>query len=862
MPTPLLTSKLVVPTPRPDLVTRARLIERLTQGLDRKLTLVSAPAGFGKSMLLAEWAAGVSRPVAWLSLDGSDNDLARFVRYLVAALQTMDTSIGQEVQALSPPLQAAALEEPLTLLLNELGEAGPLLLVLDDYHFITAEAIHGILMFLIEHLPSGIHLAIATRADPPLPLARLRGRGELRELRAPDLQFTIEETQAFFSDTMHLQLHPENSAALQTRTEGWIAGLQLAGLSLQGREDATEFVAAFAGSHRYILDYLIDEVLSRQPEDVQSFLLHTCILNRLTGPLCDAVANGGGGADGQGMLADLDSANLFTIPLDDERRWYRYHHLFADSLQAQLRRNDPDLVPELHRRAADWYASNGFLPEAVEHVLQTDDPEYAAVLIERTALDLQARTEFSTVRRWLDALPADVVEHHPSLCIFYGWTLIDSGEMENAKRWVDRASDAELPRHLRYLRAGLRAMLGRARGEPWQPNQFTAELAVDAGSMLETDILDEQLRAYLAVLTTFELAEALKMRGRLRQAIQTYRDTLHRVERIEPDARLLSIRGLAELGLGALLYEQNDLAATERHVTDGIELARRGLNERTVAVGYLVLAMVRRAQDRSAEGIQLLDRAQKWGFPEMILHVKAQRTRIARLQGDRGSLANWAEGYQASVGPGAPKHKPAEILPGFADLTHVRALLGLGRIDEAMPLIENLLEHAQATDQTRHTLELLVLKAEGMQARGETSQALDAFEQALVIGEPEGFVRTFVDEGASISNLLLAGREQLSRVGGTYIETLLEALGLHVGDTASPGAGVPIAVGQSLVEPLTARELEVLQLLEAGLHNSEIAERLVVSLGTVKRHTGNIYSKLGVESRTQALARARHLGLL
>jgi LuxR family maltose regulon positive regulatory protein len=851
----LLRTKLSIPPPRPDRVERSRLVERLTAALDRRLTLVSAPAGFGKTTLLAEWVGSCGRPVAWLSLDPGDNDPVRFLTYLVAAVQTIDGDLSHN--AATHPVQGDMLGEQLTVLLNQVSQMGPFILVLDDYHRISAEVVHGALAFLLEHVPSGVHLAIATRADPPLPLARLRVRSQLCEVRARDLQFTVEEAHAFLNSTMGLQVDAGVSTMLQVRTEGWVAGLQLAGLSLQGREDAEEFIAAFAGTHRHILDYLIEEVLSRQPQEIQNFLLRTSILSRLTGPLCHTVAGTPGTPDGQAVLETLEAANLFTIPLDDERCWYRYHHLFADCLQAQLRRTAPELLPKLHHRAAEWYAANSRTVEAVDHALQSGHPDEAARLIEEVALELLAQSRHATVRHWLEALPKDVLERQPSLCVFYGWILLEAFDAA-ATQWLDVPEDTDLPSHLRFLRTALRARLSWLHGEPGQIKPFASEALTDQGPFPEADVPDPRVRAYLTLYACAQIGEALRLQGQLRQAVQIYRDVLQRVDHIERDARVLSALSFAEMGLGRLLYEQNDLRSAEHHLTGGIELARRGHNEQYESWGYMFLPPVRQAQNRGAEALDLVDRAERSarqrGLPAEVLWCTSQRTRLACIQGDLDDIATWVSSYRSSVEQEAANGKPLGYIEEFASATYIRALLALGRGDEAAQLSEHLLRRAEAGAQTGHTIEFLIMAAQAREASGNRSLALSYLERALTLAEPEGYVRIFVDEGEPIAALLIAGRRHFSAVSPAYVQELLDVLG-NGSVQARKGEAQP------LVEPLTAREIDVLRLLTIGLPNREIADRLVVSLGTVKRHTGNIYGKLGVDNRTQAILRAQELGL-
>jgi LuxR family maltose regulon positive regulatory protein len=853
----LLQTKLAVPPSRPEWVVRPQLLERLMAGLDRKLTLLSAPAGFGKTTLLAEWVARCRRPVAWLSLDPGDNDPARFLTYLVASVHAPGTEADDGATA-PATLPGATTEDQLTIFLNQLEQAGPRIIVLDDYHLITAESVHAAVTFFIEHLPACVHLAIATRADPPLPVARLRARGRLSEVRAPDLAFTAEEAHAFLNQTMGLQLDTDAATRLRARTEGWIAGLQLAGLSLRGREDVAGFIAAFAGSNRYIFDFLVDEVLSRQPAEIQSFLLQTSVLSRLTGPLCKAVAGDQNPGEGQGMLATLEGANLFTVPLDDERRWYRYHHLFADCLQAQLHRTSPDLLPELHRRAAEWYADEGFGAEAIGHALQAGDNEQAADLIESVALDLLARSEHATVRRWLEALPAEVVEGHPSLCVYYGWTLLEAFEAA-AGGWIDRPGDSDLPPHLRFLRAALQARLSWLHGEPGLTGPFVGDVIADSGPFQDADISDPQVRAYLSLYGHAQLAEALRLQGRLRRAVQTYEHALRSVEAVEPDSRILAALSFAEMGLGRLLYEQNDLDAADQHMARAIELARRGQNEQYESWVCMFLPAVRQAQGRGAEALELIDRAEasarRRGLPAEILWCAAQRVRLACTQGDLETISGWVESYRPAVDQEAGNGTALGYIEEFADAAYARGLLVLGRSEEAVHLTERLLDRVGATGQNGHTIELLILSARASKALGDRAKALASLEHALALAEPEGYIRVFADEGEPIAALLLAGRSHFANVSPAYVQQLLEAIGDRVGETAT-------APKPPLVEPLTTRELDVLRLLAQGLHNREVAGRLVVTVGTVKRHTGNIYGKLGVDNRTRAILKAQDLGLL
>ena len=438
MSTSILATKLYIPPPRPKVVLRPRLVERLDEGLHHKLTLISAPAGFGKTTLVSEWVASCERATAWLSLDEGDNDLARFLAYLVAALQTIMADMGEGVLAVLQSPQPPPIESMLTALLNEItATPDDFILVLDDYHVMDAQPVDHALTFLLEHLPPQMHLVIATREDPQLPLARLRARGQLTELRAADLRFTPSEAAEFLNRVMGLNLSADDIAALETRTEGWITGLQMAALSMQGRSDTASFIQAFTGSHRFVLDYLVEEVLQRQPEHMRSFLLQTAVLDRLNGSLCDAVT---GREDGRGMLETLERGNLFVIPLDDRRQWYRYHHLFADVLQTRLMEEWPDQVSALHRRASVWYEQNGLPSDAIRHALAAEDFERAADLIELAGPVVEESSQTATWLGWVRALPDELVRARPVLSVWYAYALLGRGEMEAAEA---RLTDAE-----------------------------------------------------------------------------------------------------------------------------------------------------------------------------------------------------------------------------------------------------------------------------------------------------------------------------------------------------------------------------------------------------------------------------------
>ncbi len=604
----LLTTKLHIPSPRPELVPRPDLVERLESGLRRKLTLISAPAGFGKTTLLSECAAQCGQPVAWLSLDEEDNDATRFWTYLIAALQTAQADLGQEaLQVLQAP-QPPPVQSVLTPLLNDLAALShALVLILDDYHVISNQTIHDGIVFLLEHQPQQLHLVTSTRADPPLPISRLRARGQLTEIRADDLRFTSNEAAAFLNEVMGLDLTLKDVQALETRTEGWIAGLQLAALSMQGRKDKQAFVAAFTGSHHYVLEYLTEEVVYRQPKAVQQFLLQTSILERLSGPLCDRVS---GRDDSATMLERLRRDNLFVVPLDDEHHWYRYHHLFADLLNnLQRKKSSPEHIAELHRRASKWYEQNGTPRDAIKHSLQAQDFERAATLIEQEIKSTLSRGSVTTLVRWAEALPEEIVRTQPRLRMYQGWAMFLNAQgllaqetLQDAKEIVQALRPSGEKDALRGELAAMLATIAAVRQEMPQAIEEAREaltylpeddltsraranraLGVAYGSIGDTNKAIQkysQAKAlalaaenhFLAAEIISQLASAHVHQGRLRRAAQSYQEIIDLVDPVSqfPPA------GMGYIGLADILLEWNDLDAVEDYVDRGIALCRRG----------------------------------------------------------------------------------------------------------------------------------------------------------------------------------------------------------------------------------------------------------------------------------------------
>ena len=880
VPAPILATKLYIPTSRPKVVLRARLVERLNEGLaaGHKLTLVSAPAGFGKTTLVSEWVAGCGRPAAWLSLDEGDGDPSRFLTYLIAALQTVVPGIGEGLLTVLQSPQPPPPESTLTALVNDVTIIpSAVVLVLDDYHVLDAKPVDDALAFLIDHLPPRIHFVIASREDPALPLARLRARGQLTELRGADLRFTPSEAAEFLNRVMDLDLSAEEVAALEARTEGWIAGLQLAAISVQGREDTAGFIKSFTGSHHFVLDYLLEEVLHRQPESVQTFLLRTSILDRLCASLCDAVLLDAS-APGQETLEYLDRANLFIVPLDNERRWYRYHHLFAELLRQRRRQIAVSSggVDEDHIRASQWYEDNALEIEAFHHAAAANDIERAERLINGGGIPQHSRAAVLAVFDWLDALPRTVLDARPWLWVRSATVALNAGQTtgveEKLKAAEEALQDADLGDETRDLIgqiAAVRATLALANYEP----ETMINQAHRALEYLHPDNVPFRGRAIRALGYAYQLqgdraaarqayTEAIAIRqtsgninltasattglgnvqeseNQLHQAAETYRCSLQLLGDQSP-----SNADQEFIGLARILYEWNDLDAAEQYAQQSLQLARQyvGAIDRFV-ICEVFLARLRLARRDLAGAAAMLAETEQSvrqnGFVHRIPEVAAAQVLTMLQQGNLAGAAHLAQAHD---------------LP----LSRARVHLAQGDPSAALAVLEPYRRRVEERAWADEQLKTMILQAVAFDALGERAKAVELLDEALALAEPGGFIRIFVDEGAPMARLLY---EALSRgVHPEYVRRLLAVF--HIDEPEQATSARTKAAGAGLAEPVSERELEVLSLIGEGLSNQEIAARLYLSLHTVKAHARNIYAKLGVSSRTQAVAKGRALGVL
>jgi LuxR family maltose regulon positive regulatory protein len=935
---PVLGTKLHVPTPRRALVPRGRLTDQLradTLSLPR-LVLVSAPAGFGKTTVLSQWLASretadadrartqQARRVAWLSLDGADADLRQFLTDLIAALQTSSPEIGTDALALMDNDRGFPSEAVLVSLVNDLDAlAGPTVIALDDYHVVDAPTVHEAVTFLLDQLPPQVTLAITTRADPPLPMSRLRARGELVELRAADLRFTGEEADAFLNQVMGLGLEPALVAALETRTEGWAAGLQLAALSARGhggngaRVDSggvEGFVEEFTGSHRFVLDYLVEEVLGNQPDAIRQFLLDTSVLTQLTGPLCDALT---GHTDGAQMLETLDRANMFLVPLDEQQRWYRYHNLFGDALRARLLAEHPDRVPGLHRAASDWHAEHGTLADAFAHAIAASDTEHAADLVELALPGLRQSRENRTLRKWLRSLPDDVVRRRALLATTLAWARLSEGDLNGVEAWLDDAETAlaaprpaagphagaqllgavrgrdeemrELPATIEVYRAALAQARGDVDGTVAHaqraldlagPDDHLARggaagflgLAAWAAGDLATavDTFREAVRSLHAAGTvadelgaTVALANMWLARGRPLEAARLYERALNAAERHPGPALPI---GDLHVGIADMLREQGELDAAQEHLRLARELGEGASFLENQYRWFTTMAGLAQARGDLDGAVYMLERAGPLYLPGFFPDVRpilAAQARIRIAQGRLADAWDWAHEHQVKT------TDPPAYMAEFDLLTLARLLVAQHRshpegnsaggdtaIQDAIGLLDRLVEAAHSADRAGSLIEALLVRALAHDAVGDRAAALADLSAALTEGVPAGYRRLFLDEGPPAEELLRAAAERPDLAGADGATELLRIA--HTDQSAAPAA--PAVPGGP--EPLSEREVEVLRLLATDLAGPDIARHLFLSVNTFRTHTRHIFTKLDVNTRRAAVARAADLGLL
>jgi LuxR family maltose regulon positive regulatory protein len=929
----LLATKLYIPPTRAGWVSRPRLTERLATALERKLTLISAPAGFGKTTLVGAWVRQTELPVAWLSLDHSDNDPAQFWRYVIAALQTVDESIGETALSALSPSQPPPLEPLVTALINDVVNVShPIVLVLDDYHIIETRSVHASLSFMIDRLPPHLHLVIVTRADPPLSQARRRGRAELSEIRAADLRFTVEETAEFLNTCMGLDLSREDAAALEDRTEGWIVGLQMAALSMQGIDDKHRFVAAFAGDDRHIVDYLVEEVLQHQTPHIQDFVLKTSILERLCGSLCDAVvretrdwrleigSRGESPVSGlcsQDILEYLESSNLFTVPLDSQRHWYRYHRLFADLLRHRLEQSvSAREITTLYLRASEWFEREGLISEAVSHALASGDRVYAARLIERHVLRLFYRSETVLVHNWLKALPEDIVRAHPLLCAVYAACTIlarrQSGRAletpARVERWLQAADAALIAQSEAGLSSGpprkvvagfiakFRAYLSQFRGD--DPQTVIALSSQALESLPEDDLMFRSALSYNlgvgylrlgdkdAAKRAFEQAEkigiasndlfnasggigrrALLVReeGRLHDAAKICRKGLHSISSLA-GGRTVPYAGTVYIILGSVLSEWCEFEEAIDTLTKGLAMLELTSARYEQQWGYIEMAAIKRVQGEPAQALDFLTRAEQvWSEGAGLVAAFRARVWLSHVGSHPRYLddaVQWAQGLQKKLDSGGSEY-------GVEQLTLARVILAQHRMQSTsespdlrflLQSLEEQLDRARENGMLGWEIEVLILQALALQSQRNTEQALACLQRALDLAEPQGYARIFLDEASHEGDggpivALLRRAAQRSRYAGKIL-AVLEAQMRDVRERLVQAQVSP------LVEPLTPREHEILRLVASGASNMEISRELFITVNTVKTHMTHIFAKLGVTRRTQAASRARELGLI
>ena len=904
----LLRTKLYIPSTRPEIVRRPRLIEQLHLGLHRKSALISAPAGFGKTTLVSEWLKTITAndnnkdqiKFAWLSLDEGDNDPGRFLSYFITALNKLsatDTPIGKSALSLLNSQQFPPIETILTLLINDIASSNiKIVFALDDYHLIEAQPIHKALNFLIENAPPQLHLVILTREDPPLPLARLRAKDQLTELRSADLRFTFNETTQFFNEIMGLKLDAKSIDVLGERTEGWIAGLQMAALSLRERKDVSEFIKGFSGTNCYILDYLLEEILERQPLEVQNFLLSTSILKRFTAPLCDAVIdNAEQSAD---IIEYLERANLFLVAMDDERNWYRFHHLFTDLLRTRLQQKQTDEeLMILHTRAAQWYEQNGLVYDAIYHASLTTNHEWVEKLIDQNYMEIFQRKDSVSIRYWTGELNEEIIYISPRLCIHEANSRAWFGQLDDAVFLLDKAEESiqeensspeiqALFGYLAYVRSRITAMCGDfhkaielcliARENTPASNQGLLGgigVMLGYGYFLNGDFshairtLKDTIHSgkkSVAINTTIGaycvLARLYAVQGQLHKAYKLYQEAESFIQDTEEQHR--GAMSIVDVGFAELLYEWNDIETAFDHIQHGLEYLPLWSKADDIALANILFAQILKAQGNLATAENSIEKGSQVIHASGVFSESRDAVLIAeiRFQLERDNSLSVRHLVSALENRLQSKN-PFRFENELPLITLARVYLIQNKIDDAKKLLNDLESAAQSAGRTGRLIQIMVLQALAFQQSSETTQALRKLTDCLTLAEPEGFVRTFIDEGPTMQSLLA---KWLSNAKTTSLQEYANHLLSQFQTEPDIKSAEKEKTSQTgvLVESLSTREIEVLGLIALGKTNKEIAGQLIISPGTVKAHTSSIYRKLDVTNRTEAVARARDLDLL
>lgn len=888
MDTLILPTKLFAPPLRPGWILRQRLIEQLNARSQCKLILVSAPAGYGKTTLISSWLHETKIPSSWLSLDEGDNDPVRFFQYFITSLQKIIPNIGVDLPGMLQSAQTPSFDVLINLLTNETTrQAVPFAIVLDDFHVISSQSVLDMVIFLLEHMPPHMYLVLISRVDPPFSISRLRVRNQLVDIRADQLRFTLDEIAVFLNEIMKLKLSTDDLAAIAARTEGWIAGLQLAALSMQSCQDIHGFVSAFTGSHYYVMDYLVEEVLKLQPANISTFLLQSSILSRLCGPLCEAVVDVDPAkpVDGQTTLETLEQTNLFLIPLDEERHWYRYHHLFADVLNKRLEHQFPHLIPELHRRASQWYEQNGFISDAIQHALAAGEQDRVAQLIEQNGCFLLMSGEVSTLLNWTNAIEFQS-EAHPWLAIQKAWAQALTGNLDQVEPTLQVPDQLLSPlettvevRTMQGTIAAARAHCANLHGDTRRAADYAQQALrqlPDCSSISQsirsvaTSVLgdaswingnlDEAINAYteavrigqrannlhMVIIANSNLADILLEQGQLHRADLIYTKSLQMT--VRPDGQRSPLAGSLYIGLTKLSYERDQLEDANQYVHHCLDLCQQWGDVEQQAVAYAMLARLEQTRGNQEQAREAMRNAEQLAAESSIslrrsMLVTTDLARVWLAQGNLEKSSQLIQKSRLSVKDEISYRQEAEYM------ILLRVFLAQKDYEAAVGLSKRLLQQAETAKQMGLAIEILILQSLAFQGKKDTERALTALERALALAEPEGYVRVFLDEGDAMTRLLCQAQSRQVKAG--YVAELLARTGAISGMT-QPSM-------QLLSEPLTMREVEVLKLIESGCSNQEIANQLFISIPTVKRHISNIYTKLGVKSRTQAVAIGKEL---